>query len=108
MVEKQARMIGAGMIALIVLLSTPGWSQVAKGQTLSFTGTIEKVDDRLRFVVVNEARVFISAETAVADDTGRVLQTGDLKRGTSVVLEVIRQPEGFLAKKIVVKTQRGR
>jgi hypothetical protein len=104
--DKRTRMIGVWMIALIVLLSSPGWSQIAKEQTFSFTGVIEKVDDRLQFVVVNEAKIFISSDTVMVDDTGRVLQAGDLKRRASVALEVIRKPEGFFAKKIVVKIQR--
>ena len=103
---KRTTMIGVWIIALIFLWSSTGWSQIAKEQTFSFKGIIEKVDDRLMFVVVNEAKVFIAWDTVMVDDTGRILRVGDLKRRASVALEVIRRPEGFFAKKMVVKIQR--
>ncbi len=103
---KLAWKIGLLMFAMLSVLSSPGWSQVGKEQTFSFSGVIERVDEPHGFIVVNEARIFISGETDLVDDRGTVLQPGDLRRGLPVALEVLRQPEGFFAKKVIVKVLR--
>jgi hypothetical protein len=99
---KRAGMSLVLMIALVSWVSGPGWSQVGKERDFSFAGVIEQVDDHLRFIVVNEAKIFISGETAIVNDRGTVLKASDLKRRFSISLEGVRRPEGFFAKRIVV------
>ena len=90
--------------ACILLCFTAGFSQENRGQTFSLTAVIERVDEKFRFIVVNEAKVFVSPETTIVDAKGALLRASDLRSRLAVSLEVIRGPDGFLAKKIVVKS----
>ncbi len=94
------------IVSFLLLCVTPGFSQVAKEQTFSLTAVIEKVDERYQFIVVNEARISLSSETAILDEKGTRLKATDLTSRLPVSLEVLRKPEGFTAKKIVVQPSR--
>jgi hypothetical protein len=84
-------------------LSAPASSQVTSGESVSFHGVIEQVADDYKFVVVNEARIALSSYTKILDESGREVKTIDLKPKLRIQLEVLRTPNGFLAKTIVVK-----
>lgn len=82
----------------------PGFSQINKNEIVSFPGAIESVGEDFKFIVVNETRVYISSDTNISDEKGSVLSVTDLKPRLSVTVEAVRNPEGFFAKKIVIKT----
>ena len=89
------------MVILLVFL--PGF-QPNKEETISFPGVIESIDKNFKFIVVNEARIFVTAETNIVDEKGNILKIDDLKPKLSIVVEAFRNPNGFFAKKIVIKT----
>ena len=95
------------LLKLIVVILTlfifhPGFSQVRRGEVLSFSGTIDSIPDDPKFIVVNERRVFISSNTKMATAKGSILKRNDLKRGLGVSVEGVQRPEGVFAEKITV------
>ena len=89
------------MLTLLIFL--PGF-QGKKEEIISFHGVIESIDKNFKFIVVNEARIFVTADTNIVDEKGNILKIDDLKPKLSIVVEAFRNPNGFFAKRIVVKT----
>ncbi len=87
----------------VLLLLSSSFSQVKTGKVFSFPGVIEKVSEDFKFIVVNEAKISISANTRILDDNGKALKTSDLRPKLRIDLEVLTTTQGFLAQKIVVK-----
>jgi hypothetical protein len=82
----------------------PGFSQVKEERKVSFSGYIETIPKDLKYIVVNEARVFIS-DAKIVDERGTVLKVDDLKPKVYVTVEGVQNPKGIFAKKItVIKT----
>jgi len=90
----------------IVVFATfsPGFSQVRIGETISLSGVVESVQKDFRFLVMNEVRIFISRDTKVVDESGNTLKISVLKSRLNVTIEAVRNPNGFFAKKIVLKS----
>jgi hypothetical protein len=88
---------------LTLMIFLPGF-QGKKEETISFPGVIESIDKNFKFIVVNEARIFVTADTNIVDEKGNILKIDDLKPKLSVAIEGVRSPDGFFAKKIVIKT----
>lgn len=89
---------------VIFVVFKTGFTQVKKEEMVSFPGVIEKVDKDTKFIMVNEAKILLSAETKIVDDKGNALKISDLKPNLAVTIEAVRNPIGFLANKIVIKT----
>jgi len=85
------------------MIFNPGFNQVKKEEVMSFPGVIENVDKDFKFIV-NETRILLSTATKIVDEKGNAFKINDLKPKLNVAIEVIRNPDGFLAKRIVVKT----
>lgn len=96
------------IFVLAFLLVNPVSSQTKKEENISFYGVIESVSEDLKFIVVNEAKIFISSSTRISDDMGNILKINDLKPKGHVAIEALRNQEKILAKKIVVKTSKGK
>ena len=94
------------IVIFTLLIFNSGFSQVKKDEIFSFPGIIESIDKNFKFIIVNESRIFISNNTKIIDEKGSILQISDLRPKLQVMLEVLRNPDGFFAKKIVVKTLR--
>lgn len=94
------------LLTIVGVVVEPSFSQVKKDEIISFPGIIESIDKNFKFIIVNEARIFISNNTKIIDEKGSILQISDLRPKLQVMLEVLRNPDGFFAKKIVVKTLR--
>lgn len=99
------------IINLIILTLTfwilnPGYAQMKGGQTMTFPGVVEQISGDFKFITVNETKIFLSSNTQITDDKGNRLTLYDLTRGSSITLEVVKHGSGFLAKKIIVKTQK--
>ena len=95
------------LLKLIVVIATlfmldPGFSQVRRDETISFSGTVDSIPKDPKFIVVNERRVFISSNTKIANAKGSILKRNDLKRGLGVTVEGVQKPEGVFAEKITV------
>ena len=91
------------VLALLLLVLSPGLAQVRVGESISFPGVIEKVSEDLRFIVVNEVKISLFPGTRVLDDNGKELKPVELKPKLRIQLEVLSTTQGFLAQKIVVK-----
>jgi hypothetical protein len=92
------------LILMLVLLIFLTGFQGKKEEIVSLSGIIEGFDKDFKFIVVNNARVFISLSTKIVDEKGNILKMDDLKPNLSVAIEGVRNPDGFFAKKIVIKT----
>lgn len=93
------------ILILTLLILGPGFSQVKKEETISFTGSIDSIPKDSKFIVVNERRVFISSNTKIASEKGSILKINDLKLRLYVAIEGVRKPDGIFAAKItVIKT----
>jgi hypothetical protein len=90
------------VVILMLFIFHPGYSQVKKEGTISFSGTIDSIANDPKFIVVNETRVFISSNTKMVNAKGSILKKDDLKRGFRVSIEGVRKPEGIFAGKITV------
>lgn len=96
-------LIQFSIFIVIFLIFNLGWSQVKMGETISFPGVIESIQKDFKFIVINEVRIFISRDTKVVDENGNILKINVLKSRLNVTIEAVRNPNGFFAKKIVVK-----
>ena len=97
---KKAFMISILLLAT-VLLSQPGFPQDKSEKVITFSALIQDVPKDSNFIVINEAKVFVSGAKIVSD-TGSVLGMGDLKPRLYVTVEAVKRPDGFLAKKVTV------
>lgn len=101
-------LIHSAVFILIILTINAGFSQVKKEEVISFPGIIEMVDKDFKFIVVNEARMFISSNTRVMDKKGNILKIIDLKPNLYITIEVLRNQDGLFVKKIVIETPKGK
>jgi hypothetical protein len=90
------------VVILTLFIVHPGYSQVKREGTLSFSGTIDSIPKDPKFIVVNETRVFISSNTKIANAKGSILKKNDLKQGFGVSVEGVKKPDGIYAEKITV------
>ena len=100
---EKAYFIKSVMFMLTLLMVLPG-IQGIKQESTSYSGLIESVDKDSKFIVVNGAKMFISASTEVVNEKGNILSIENLKPKVSAVVEGIRSSDGFLVKKIVITT----
>ena len=75
-----------------------------RADTISFSGTIERIDQESKYILVSATKVFFSANLRVVDEKGNPLKIGDLRPRFVVSIEGVRSREGFVAMKIVLKT----
>jgi len=94
------------LLTILYIDVVPCSSQIREGEIMSFPGVIESVGKDFKFIVVNETRIYISSNTNIGDEKGSVLSATDLKPRLSVTIEAVRNPEGFFARKIVIRTSR--
>lgn len=95
------------LTALLSLgLFAPGYAQTKGEPAITFPGMIEQISGDLRFLVVNETRIFLSPETRVIDEKGKGWSPSELKPSMSVTIEAARHANGFIAKQIVLKSQK--
>jgi hypothetical protein len=86
---------------LILLPADLGFSQT-KGETISFSGTIESISADYKFIVVNNVNILISSSTKIVNERGYTLKAGDLKSELYVIIQGVQSSNGFLAMKIIV------
>jgi len=90
------------VVILTLFIFHPGFSQVTREETISFSGQIDNIPKDSKFIVVNERRVFISSNTKIASEKGNILKMNDLRIRLYVAIEGVRKPDGIYAKKITV------
>ena len=92
---------------IVFLILTPSFPQNKKGGAISITGVIESISRNYKSIVVDNRNVSISSDTKIFDEKGHTLKINHLKPDLFVAVEGIINPEGFIAKKIVVKKPKG-
>jgi len=96
-------LIKSVLFMLTLLLFLPG-IQGIKEESTSYSGVIKSIDKDLKFIVVDDQKILISENTKIMDEKGNLLLSKDLKTGLSVLIEGGPRPDGFLARKIVIKS----
>jgi hypothetical protein len=91
---------------LTLLIPNPGFSQVKKEETISFSGFIDNIPADFKSIIVNERRIFISSDTKIVDEKGNILKIGDLKKRYDVTIEALQRSNGVVARKITVKKRK--
>lgn len=94
------------LLSIVHIDVAPSSSQIRKDEIISFPGVIESVGESFSFIVVNETRIRISSSTNIVDEKGSVLGRDELKPKLHVTVEAVHNPEGFSAKKVIIKTLR--
>ncbi len=104
---KSRRRIGmiVTVLTLTLLFLELSYAQVRKEKTIIFPGVIEQISADSKFIVVNEAKIFLSTDAKIMDENGNSLALYDLKRGSFITLEVVKHGNAFLATKIILKRQ---
>lgn len=99
----RAFLIQAIIFIATLMILTPSFSQVKKGETVSFSGVVKSISKDYKSIVVGNRNVLITSDTKIFNQKGNTLKISDLKSEVYVVVEGLKNPAGFLAKKIVVK-----
>lgn len=91
---------------LLGILST-GFSEVKRGEILSFPGMIEQVGPEFKFIVVNEAKILITPQTVITDRSGMAAKSSDLKARRWVRIEALQKQGNFVAQTIIFLPSKG-
>ena len=100
---KKALFFQCMVFVIPFLLLSPSFSQVKKEETIFYSGIITSISKDYKFIVVYNENILISSNTKIFNEKGKPLKIEDLKPELYVVIEGVQNPNGFLAKKIVVK-----
>ncbi len=95
--------ITLSLLLIVGGVSAPAFSQAQKDSVISFSGVIEQIPREGRFLIINEARIYLSPATQITDERGSTLNRGELKLNLNVTVQAIRTQDGLVAEKIVVK-----
>lgn len=101
---KKTVLLEAILIILIPFISFPGFSQIREGKIESFWGKVWNVSGDYSFLIINEQRLDLNADTKVLDQEGKVLSRYSLKPAQSVFIEAEYRSGNYQIKKIVIQT----
>ncbi len=81
------------VVALGILLGvlSTGFSEVKRGDIISFPGMIEQVGPEFKFIVINEAKILITPQTVITDRNGTAAKTSELKAKRWVRIDALRK-----------------
>jgi hypothetical protein len=91
------------------LIPNNGFSQIKKEVTFPFSGFIKRIPKDLKYIILKDInfKIYILLDTKIIDEKGKSLRIDELKHGLYVVIESLQNPDGFFAKKIIVKPFKG-
>lgn len=95
-------LVTSAVLMVALLLVSPVLSQVTIERAISFSGYIASVSRDLKYIIMREAKLFVSG-AGVVDERGFVLNLRDLKPGLFVSVEGIENSKGAFAKKITIR-----
>ena len=98
--------MSVAILILTFLTLNPVYAQTKREQIITFPGVIEQISKDFKFIVVNETKISLSSTTRIVDEKGNSLTLSDLKPGSPITIEVLKNANGFLAKKIIAKKQK--
>jgi hypothetical protein len=91
------------VLIFILLLVSFGLSQVKKEETIIYGGIIKSISIDCKSIIVNNESILVSSKTRIFNEAGKPLKIEDLKPELYVVVEGVENPNGLLARKIMVK-----
>jgi hypothetical protein len=91
------------VVAFGILLGvlSVGFSEVKRGDILSFPGMIEQVGPEFKFIVVNEAKILITPQTVITDKNGTAAKNSELKVRRWVRIDAVQKQGSFVAQTII-------
>ena len=92
------------ILAMTLVIVHPGFSQVKSREIKSFSGYIESIHKDLKFIAVNEVRVFISSNTKIVGEKGNSLKMDDLRTELPVAIEGVWKSGDIFAEKVTIRT----
>ena len=87
----------------ILFMVNFGFPQGKKEEIIIFSGIITRISNDYKFIVVNDMNILISYDTKIVNEKGKSLKINELKPELFVTVQGVQNPNGFLAKKIMVK-----
>jgi len=98
------------VVAAGILLGifSAAFSEVKRGEVISFPGVIEQVDPNFKFIVVNEAKIMITPQTLTVDRSGTAAKTSELKARRWVRIDALQKQGTFIAQTIIFLPPNGR
>jgi hypothetical protein len=103
MICKKIFFVAFFVFMLTQSLVGPAFSQGREDKKKIYCRKIEWVSRDFRYIGINERRVLIPPGIKVFDQKGNILDIRDLKSGRSAVLEKIRNKDGSIEERIVIK-----
>jgi len=101
--SKKILLIRLSIFIFILFMVNSGFSQIRKEEIIFFSGTITRISNDYKFIVINKMNILITSDTKIVNEKGKILKINDLKPELFVRIEGVQNLNGFLAKKIVVK-----
>ena len=101
---KSLRTVWVGIGMVLLLSSVVFGFEAKKTAPVVVNGTIQQVDKNSKFVVVNDAKIYIAPHTKILDEKGNRLRKEDLKPKDHLEAEALRHNESYHANKVTVKT----
>jgi len=95
------------ILIIVLLILTPGLSQVRPGETVSLSGMVKSISRDFSSILINNINIWISSDTKVFDEDGNSLNLDQLRPRLHLTIEALEQQGGFFANKIVVMKPRG-
>ena len=96
------------ILILTLIILNPSYAQNKREPIPAFSGLIERVSTDSHFIAINETKISLSPKTQITNERGDNLSIYDLKPGNTITIEVLKNPNGFVANKIVVKKKLSR
>lgn len=100
-------LINFTILIIVLLILTPGFSQVRSGETVSFSGMIKSISKDFKSILINNINIGISSDTNIFDEDGNSLKIDELRPQLYLTIEALENRSGFFAKKIVVRKPKG-
>jgi hypothetical protein len=79
-----------------------GFAQVEKGESFFYSGIIQAIPGDFKSIIVNKKSFFLTGDAKIVDQKGNRLGIHELKPGVDVAIDAIREPAGFVIKKVVI------
>lgn len=87
----------------ILFMFNSGFSQGKKEEIILFSGIITTISNDYKLIVVHDVNILISSDTKIVNEKGKSLKINELRPELFVKVEGVQSPNGFLAKRIIVK-----
>lgn len=91
------------ILILFLIVVNFSFGQAKKEEMIYFSGIITTISEDYKSIVVNQVKILISSNTKIVNEKGTILKINDLKPKLFVGIEGFKNPNGLVAKQIVVK-----